>query len=55
MSFSSTQIVLESKKRCQKSSLAYVPADHIERGLFDELSVLEHYGLATNDKSKILN
>ncbi|MBS17457.1 MAG: hypothetical protein CL738_04560 [Chloroflexi bacterium] len=52
---SSTQIVLESKKKMSEKLFYYMPADRIERGLFSELSVLEHYGLSEASKSKILN
>lgn len=53
--FPETKISLDSKTNLDKKSFYYMPSDRIEKGLFSELSVLEHYGLYKAAESKLLN
>ena len=53
--FPETKISLGSKMNLDKKSFYYMPSDRIEKGLFSELSVLEHYGLYKAAESKLLN
>jgi len=52
---SETKIRLDSNKNISKNTFYYMPADRIERGLFRDLNVLEHFGLYKASESKILN
>jgi len=52
---SETKITLDSNNKISKKSFYYMPADRVERGLFRDLNVLEHFGLYKASESKILN
>jgi len=52
---SETKIRLNSNKNISKTTFYYMPADRIERGLFRDLTVLEHFGLYKASESKTLN
>ena len=53
--FSKTKLVLDSKVTIPKKTYYYMPSDRIEKGLFRDLNVLEHFGLFKSSETRFLN
>ena len=47
------QISTSNKSYLDKSTITYVPADRLERGLFPDMTICEHIALAYNHKSTV--
>jgi simple sugar transport system ATP-binding protein len=53
--FSDTKLILDSNTSIPKKTYYYMPSDRIEKGLFRDLNVLEHFGLFKSSESKFLS
>ena len=53
--FSSTAIELENNKKIYKTFFYYMPADRLEKGLFSDMNLLEHFGLSETSRTNIIN
>ena len=53
--FSKTGIFFDNGDYIDKKKLYYMPADRLERGLFEELTLKEHFALSYSNRSKYLN
>ncbi len=53
--FSDTKLILDSNASISKKTYYYMPSDRIEKGLFSDLNVLEHFGLFKSSDSKFLS
>ncbi len=53
--FSKTGIFFDNGDYIDKEKLYYMPADRLERGLFEDLTLKEHFALSYSNRSKYLN
>ena len=53
--FSSTKIDLENNTKIFKNFFYYMPADRLEKGLFSDMNLLEHFGLSETSRTNIIN
>jgi len=53
--FSKTGIFFDNGDYIDKKKLYYMPADRLERGLFEDLTLKEHFALSYSNRSKYLN
>ena len=53
--FSSTGIELENNLKLSKNEIYYMPADRLEKGLFSDMTLIEHFGLSETVKKRIIN
>tara|TARA_B110000438_G_scaffold113052_1_gene110880 strand:+ start:685 stop:2121 length:1437 start_codon:yes stop_codon:yes gene_type:complete len=53
--FSETRIITESGKPLKLENYYYMPADRLERGLFKDLNLLEHFALSFSSKKRFLD
>tara|TARA_Y100001970_G_scaffold138321_1_gene170234 strand:- start:2465 stop:3901 length:1437 start_codon:yes stop_codon:yes gene_type:complete len=52
---SSSFVGIDSNKLLMKKSFYYMPADRLERGLFPDMNLLEHFALSESSKNNFLD